>query len=178
MKPPQVRTESFTACNWHIYWNGSVQSWISLFLANSSTSSSLLCAFCPSVRGFASSFLHSSSSRMMAWIWLTVPTVKPVRDFHPIEFCPCWAHKNMPAASRAPKARKAALIRTITACRHIILVRLSSIEAANGLGLHELCYEIIFDVADSHLTGHLRSFRTCPHTQIAQKVLIKLPKKC
>src|SRR5699024_7863070 len=43
---------------------------------------SLVCNFCSSVRDFASSFLQIPPRDGHPCLWLTVPTVKPVVDFH------------------------------------------------------------------------------------------------
>jgi len=45
-------------------------------------STSAWCDFCSSVRDFASSFLQIPRRRGHPCSWLTVPTTKPVVDFH------------------------------------------------------------------------------------------------
>jgi hypothetical protein len=82
-------------------FRGRLASWASLCLASSSAQRRLLCGFCLSGRGFASSFLRNSkrvsffgvsgrswnalsepTSRRAPCSWLTVLAAKPVVDFH------------------------------------------------------------------------------------------------
>ena len=84
-RPPQVLTKSFTACSRHIYtrtiravWD-LIHSWGLVHVLTPTMwflfIDSRFCLLLPS----------DPSSRTTPWTWLTVPTVEPVRDFHPID---------------------------------------------------------------------------------------------
>ena len=59
-----------------------MQYWTSFCLGNSSVSKCLVCNFCSSDRGFASDFLQTPPHDGRPCLWITVPTAKPVADFH------------------------------------------------------------------------------------------------
>ena len=56
--------------------------WTSFCSGNLSVSKHLLCNFCSSDRGFASNFFQTPPHDGCPCLWLTVPTAKPLADFH------------------------------------------------------------------------------------------------
>ena len=56
----------------------------SFCVANSSVSKCPICSFCSSDRGFASNFLQTPHHDGRPCLLLTVPTAKPIADFHSI----------------------------------------------------------------------------------------------
>ena len=82
VRSPQVSVRTFTPCNRRIYTDASVQCGTSAFIAVSSAHPCLVCGFCSSVRGFALDFLQIPPHGGHPCLRLTVPTVKPVEDFH------------------------------------------------------------------------------------------------
>src|SRR5688572_9570350 len=45
----------------------------------------------PTVEGLPSASF-SFTSRLRLAVWLRLPSSAPIGSFHPIRFCPCWAH--------------------------------------------------------------------------------------
>jgi hypothetical protein len=82
VRSPRVRAMTFTSYTCHIYATGFGQYWTSFCHANSSTLHTPICDFCSSGRGFASGFLQIPSRDGHPCLQLTVPTAKPVADFH------------------------------------------------------------------------------------------------
>ena len=82
-RSPQVSVCTFTPCNRRIYADAPVRCRTLAFFAVSSSHPRLICGFCSSVQGFASDFLRIPPRGGHPCLWLTVPTVKPVGDFHP-----------------------------------------------------------------------------------------------
>lgn len=82
VRPPRVRAITFPSSICHIYMPEFGQYWTSLWLASSSVPPCLVCDFCSSDRGFASGFLQIPPRDGHPCPWLTVPTAKPVADFH------------------------------------------------------------------------------------------------
>ena len=82
VRPPRVRAITFPSSICHIYMAGFGQYWTLLCMASSSVPPCLICDFCSSDRGFASGFLQIPPRGGHPCPWLTVPTAKPVADFH------------------------------------------------------------------------------------------------
>ena len=82
MRPPQVRTITFLPCNRHIYCMDSGSIGLRFVSQTRPLHFSLICGFCSSVRDFASGFLQIPPHGGHPCLWLTVPTAKPVVDFH------------------------------------------------------------------------------------------------
>ncbi|SDK91407.1 hypothetical protein SAMN05216192_1611, partial [Paenibacillus typhae] len=82
VRPPRVRAITFPSSICHIYILEFGQYWTLLCSASSSVPACLLCDFCSSDRGFASGFLQIPPRGGHPCPWLTVPTAKPVADFH------------------------------------------------------------------------------------------------
>ena len=81
-RPPLVSVITFTSYICCIYTMKFGQYWTSFWLGNSSVSKCLICNFCSSDRGFASDFFQTPPHDGRPCLWLTVPTAKPVADFH------------------------------------------------------------------------------------------------
>src|SRR5690606_25859530 len=82
VRPPRVRAITFPSSICHIYMMRFGQYWTLRCVARSSASPCLICDFCSSDRGFASGFLQIPPRDGHPCLWLTVPTAKPVADFH------------------------------------------------------------------------------------------------
>jgi hypothetical protein len=82
VRSPRVRAITFPSSICHIYMMRFGQYWTLLCVASSSVPSCLLCDFCSSDRGFASGFLQIPPHGGHPCLQLTVPTAKPVADFH------------------------------------------------------------------------------------------------
>ena len=82
VRPPRVRAITFPSSVCHIYMLGFGQYGTLLCAASSSVLPCLICDFCSSDRGFASGFLQIPPRDGHPCLWLTVPTAKPVADFH------------------------------------------------------------------------------------------------
>ena len=81
-RPPRVSVTTFTSYICCIYTLKFGQYRTSFCVGNSSVSKRLLCSFCSSDRGFASDFFQTPPHNGRPCLWLTVPTAKPVADFH------------------------------------------------------------------------------------------------
>ena len=81
-RPPRVSVTTFTSYICCIYTLKFGQYRTSFCLANSSVSKCLICNFCSSDQGFASDFFQTPPHDGRPCLWLTVPTAKPVADFH------------------------------------------------------------------------------------------------
>ena len=81
-RPPRVSVTTFTSYICCIYTLKFGQYRTSFCVGNSSVSKRLLCSFCSSDRGFASDFFQTPPHDGRPCLWLTVPTAKPVADFH------------------------------------------------------------------------------------------------
>ena len=81
-RPPWVSVITFTSYICCIYTLKFGQYRTSFCLGNSSVSKCLICSFCPSDRGFASDFFRTLLHSGRPCLQLTVPTAKPVADFH------------------------------------------------------------------------------------------------
>ena len=82
MRPPRVSVITFTSYICCIYALKFGQYWTLFCVGNSSVSKRLIYSFCSSDRGFASDFLQTPPHDGRPCLWLTVPTAKPVADFH------------------------------------------------------------------------------------------------
>ena len=82
MRPPRVSVITFTSYICCIYALKFGQYWTLFCAGNSSVPKRLIYSFCSSDRGFASDFLQTPSHGGRPCLWLTVPTAKPVADFH------------------------------------------------------------------------------------------------
>ena len=82
MRPPRVSVITFTSYICCIYALKFGQYWTLFCVGNSSVSKRLVYSFCSSDRGFASDFLQTPPHDGRPCLWLTVPTAKPVADFH------------------------------------------------------------------------------------------------
>ena len=82
MRPPRVSVITFTSYICCIYALKFGQYWTLFCVGNSSVSKRLVYSFCSSDRGFASDFLQTPPHGGRPCLWLTVPTAKPVADFH------------------------------------------------------------------------------------------------
>ncbi len=98
MRPPRVSVITFTSYICCIYALKFGQYWTLFCVANSSVSKRLIYSFCSSDRGFASDFLQTPPHDGRPCLWLTVPTAKPVADFH---------RQVITHAERTTKSRKA-----------------------------------------------------------------------
>src|ERR1022692_3134068 len=65
--------------------------WASLFSASLPPAPGLTAGLCSSGRSFATRFfrLHLAATPCAS---LRLPSSAPIGSFHPIRFCPCWAH--------------------------------------------------------------------------------------
>lgn len=82
VRPPRVSLTTFLPYRCWIYCRRLGQYRTLFCVANSSISNSLLSSFCSSPRDFASGFLQILSHPKHPCLSLTVPTAKPVADFH------------------------------------------------------------------------------------------------
>ena len=82
MRPPRVSVITFTSYICCIYALKFGQYWTLFCVGNLSVSKRLVYSFCSSDRGFASDFLQTPPHGGRPCLWLTVPTAKPVADFH------------------------------------------------------------------------------------------------
>ena len=82
MRPPQVSLTAFSSSIRRIYTTEFVQYWTLSCSADLSALCCLICDFYSSNRGFASSFFQIPPRSGHPCSWLTVPTAKPVADFH------------------------------------------------------------------------------------------------
>ena len=82
MRPPRVSVITFTSYICCIYALEFGQYRTSFCSANSSVPKRLIYSFCSSDRGFASDFLQIPPHDGHPCLRLTVPTAKPVADFH------------------------------------------------------------------------------------------------
>ena len=82
VRPPRVRIITFFSCNCYIYCMGFGQYWTLSWVADSSSQFSLIYSFCSSVQEFAYGFLQIPPREGHPCLLLTVPTAKPVVDFH------------------------------------------------------------------------------------------------
>ena len=73
--------------------------WASLFVASSPPAPGLTASSCSCGRGFATRFFRLRLA-VTPCVSLRLPSSVPIGSFHPIRFCPCWAHDmRLPAAS-------------------------------------------------------------------------------
>ena len=82
MRPPRVSVITFASYICCIYASKFGQYRTLFCVANSSVSKRLIYSFCSSDRGFAFDFLQTPPHDGRPCLWLTVPTAKPVADFH------------------------------------------------------------------------------------------------
>ena len=82
MRPPRVSVITFASYICCIYALKFGQYWTLFCVANSSVPKRLIYSFCSSDRGFASDFLQTPPHDGRPCLRLTVPTAKPVADFH------------------------------------------------------------------------------------------------
>ena len=82
MRPPRVSVITFASYICCIYVLKFGQYWTLFCVENSSVPKRLIYSFCSSDRCFASDFLQTPSHGERPCLWLTVPTAKPVADFH------------------------------------------------------------------------------------------------
>ena len=81
-RPPRVSVITFTSYIRCIYTLKFGQYRTLFCSGNSSVSKCLICSFCSSDRGFASDFFQTPPHDGRPCLRLTVPTAKPVTDFH------------------------------------------------------------------------------------------------
>ena len=81
-RPPPLRAVTFLSYICCIYNIGFGQYWTLLCLASSSALYCLICSFCSSDQEFATGLLHTPPHDGRTCLSLTVPTAKPVVDFH------------------------------------------------------------------------------------------------
>src|SRR5258707_14211175 len=72
--------------------------WASLFRAGLPPAPGLTADFCSYGREFATRFfqLHLAATPCVS---LRLPSPAPIGSFHPIRFCPCWAHQTRPVSA-------------------------------------------------------------------------------